>query len=386
MPTPMRRSKPTSATASPGNSVQPKTLLVITNGIGEDSVGAELVRRLPSSIKASAYPTLGSGAYYDGVCEIVGPRATLASAGSRVAQGTIAKDMRGGLLATVPPGLAFMHRARNAYDRMLVIGDFIGVGGCFLTGIRNVTYVDVYKTGYSRPYLGIERWVIKQTCRTVFSRHPSLAESLKADGVDARAVGNVMMDTIPRSDLDVASLRTRPLAVTLLPGSRDLTAANFALMVEALRRVPAELEPDVFLALAGGVDPEELAQVAGLTWTGLGFTGDLTVHAARGALGNFVENSDVVLSQAGTATIQSLGLGRPVITFVRPGDRMKRHLDENRLFGDARLLVPDDANEIANVLTRLLRNDADRVRRGAVGRERIGGPGAIDKIIETLAS
>ena len=62
------------------------TLLIISNGIGEDSVGAELARRLPPSIRASAYPTLGSGAHYDGVCEIVGPRATLASAGSRVAQ------------------------------------------------------------------------------------------------------------------------------------------------------------------------------------------------------------------------------------------------------------------------------------------------------------
>jgi len=366
--------------------VSPKTLLVITNGIGEDSVGAELVRRLPPSIKASAYPTLGTGTYYDGVCEIVGPRATLASAGSRVAQGTIAKDVRGGLLGTVPPGLAFMYRARHAYDRVLVIGDFIGVGGCFLTGIRNITYVDVYKTGYSRPYLGIERWVIRQTCRTVFSRHQSLADRLKQDGVDARAVGNVMMDTIPRSDFDAASLRTKPLAVTLLPGSRDLTAANFALMADALRHLPTELQPDIFLALAGGIDPEDLARAASLTWTGLGFTGDLTIHAARGALGNLVDNSDVVLSQAGTATIQSLGLGRPVITFVRPGDRMKRHLDENKLFGDSRLLVADDANEISTALTMLLRDDADRARRGAIARERIGGPGAIDRIIEALVS
>jgi uncharacterized protein (TIGR03492 family) len=363
-----------------------KTLLVITNGIGEDSVGAELVRRLPPTIKASAYPTLGSGAYYDGVCEIVGPRATLASAGSRVAQGTIAKDVRGGLLGTVPPGLAFMHRARNAYDRVLVIGDFIGIGGCFLTGIRNVTYVDVYKTGYSRPYLGIERWVIRQTCRTVFTRHQSLADSLEHDGVDARAVGNVMMDTIPRSDFDAASLRTKPLAVTLLPGSRDLTAANFALMADGLRHLPAEVQPDIFLALAGGIDPEDLARAASLTWTGLGFTGDLTIHAARGALGNLVANSDVVLSQAGTATIQSLGLGRPVITFVRPGDRMKRHLDENKLFGESRLLVADDANEISTALTMLLRDDVERVRRGEIGRERIGAPGAIDRIIETLVS
>jgi uncharacterized protein (TIGR03492 family) len=170
----------------------------------------------------------------------------------------------------------------------------------------------------------------------------------------------------------------------LLPGSRDLTAPNFALMVDALRQVPWDSHPDVFLALAGGVDPEALAKAANLTWTGLGFTGDLTIHAARGALGNLVENSDVVLSQAGTATIQALGLGRPVITFVRPGDRMKRHLDENKLFGDSRLLVAADATELATSLTMLLQDHADRTRRGDIGRDRIGGPGAIDNIIETL--
>src|SRR3569833_3384430 len=110
------------------------------------------------------------------------------------------------MLATVPPGLAFMHRARSAYDRVLVIGDFIGVGGCFLTGIRNVTYVDVYKSGYGRPYLGIERWVIRQTCRTVFSRHPSLAKHQHHKNNNTHAGGNVMMDTIPRSGFDARSL------------------------------------------------------------------------------------------------------------------------------------------------------------------------------------
>ncbi|MBN9305319.1 MAG: hypothetical protein BGO82_02410 [Devosia sp. 67-54] len=366
--------------------MRPASLLIISNGIGEDSVGAELARRLPSSIKASAYPTLGSGAHYDGVCEIVGPRATLASAGSRVAQGTIARDVRGGLLGTVPPGLAFMHRARRAYDRVLVIGDFIGVGGCFLTGIRNVTYIDVYKSGYGRPYLGIERWVIGRTCRTVFSRHPALADRLRRDGVDARAVGNVMMDTIPRSGFDAASLRTRPLAATLLPGSREATAENFALQVAALRRLPETLRPDVFLALAGGVAPEALAAAAGLAWTGLGFAGDLTIHAARGALGDLLDNSDVVLSQAGTATIQALGLGRPIVSFIRPGDRMRRHEDESRLFGESRLLVADDATEIASALTLLLQNEPERLRRGAIGQDRIGPPGALDRIIETLLS
>ena len=174
-----------------------RRVLFISNGIGEDSVGAEIVKRLPPGFEVEAYPTLGSGRAYAGICRVVGPRAELASQGSRVDAGTVARDIATGGLATIPPGLAFLRRARTAYDRHVVIGDFIGVAGCWLSGIRNITYLDVYKTGYGRPYAAIERWIIGRTCRTVFNRSERLAAVPGGLGVDARAAGNVMMDTIP---------------------------------------------------------------------------------------------------------------------------------------------------------------------------------------------
>ena len=189
-----------------------RRVLFISNGIGEDSVGAEIIKRLPAGIDVEAYPTLGSGRHYEGVCRIVGPRAELASQGSRVDSGTVARDIATGGLATIPPGLAFMRWAARAYDHHVVIGDFIGVAGCWLSAIRGITYLDVYKTGYGRPYAALERWIIGQTCRTVFSRSRRLADSLVATGVDARAAGNVMMDTIARAaKYDAALRRTRPL-------------------------------------------------------------------------------------------------------------------------------------------------------------------------------
>lgn len=370
-----------------------RRLLVISNGIGEDSIGAEIVKRLPPAFEVEAYPTLGAGRYYEGVCRIVGPRAELASQGSRVNRGTVARDIATGGLATIPPGLAFMRRSRDAYDHHLVIGDFIGVAGCWLSGISGITYLDVYKTGYGRPYAAIERWIIERTCRTVFNRSERLARTLVAAGVDARAAGNVMMDAIPFGKYDAASRRSRRLAVTLLPGSRDQTAENFALQIGALAALPEALRPDVFVAVAEGVSVAALAQQAALRLdppvvegphlgmlTGRG----LRVHAARGVLGNLLAASDLVLSQAGTATIQALGSGRPVITFTRPADRMKRFLEENRLFGEARRLVPAETPALAAALRALLEDAAEIARLGAIGRERIGGPGAIEAIIASM--
>lgn len=371
-------------------------LLVISNGIGEDSIGAQIVRRLPRSIAAQAYPTLGDGSAYRGICAVVGPRARLPSEGSRVEHGTLARDVVGGGLATIPPGLRFLRRSRNAYDRVLVIGDFIGVGACWLAGIRGVVYLDVYNSGYGRTYRWGEKRIIRRVCRTVFCRSETLAASLRALGVDARAAGNVMMDAIPDGEYDAARRRLRLRAVTLLPGSRGGTIANFVLQVEAIAALPEALRPDVFVAVADGIEPEQLAREAGLFYhppagqegSDLGRLSGRGLHLnlARGALGPIVRASDIVLSQAGTATIQALGLGRPVVTFVRDTERQKRVREESLLFGEARLLVPAEAGAISAAVGRLLGDPAELARLGKSGSERIGGPGAINEIVATLTT
>jgi uncharacterized protein (TIGR03492 family) len=365
--------------------VKPQKLLVISNGHGEDSIGAAIVRRLPSSLSAEAYPTLGDGHAYDGVCPIVGPRAQLPSEGWRNIRNSIARDITGGGIATVWPGLRFIRSTRGRYDRVVVIGDMIGVYGAWITGHRNILYVDVYKTGYGKSYLGIDRWILRHSAGTVFCRAPSLAETLRSSGIDARAAGNVMMDTIPRLGLPLE--RTRPLAMTLLPGSRAHAIRNFTLQVEALRRLDSATLPDIFLAVASSLEIGALAAAAGLTISDGAMTGHgLVIDLVPGsAMGDALDASDFVLSQAGTATVQALGLGRPAITFQSPEDRPSRFRDEGRLFDQGRLVVYADAPAIAEAVAHWLADPSEIIRRGAIGRDRIGPPGAIDAIIAELA-
>ncbi len=89
-----------------------------------------------------------------------------------------------------------------------------------------------------------------------------------------------------------ATRRDRPLAVTLLPGSRALTAESFALQVDALRSLPADMRPDIFLAVAGSVSVDELGEpyqaqrtpMLSAEPSDLGelSDGDLTIHMAAG--------------------------------------------------------------------------------------------------------
>ena len=395
MSTPTPRSRRSSGTAL-AEVAAPRRLLFVSNGHGEDSIAAEIIRRLPAGLVVDAYPTLGDGLAFAGVCPVVGPRAKLASEGSRVVRGSVGRDLAGGGLATILPGLRFARTMRHAYDRIIVVGDMVGIFGCRLVGISGVVYLDVYKTGYGRLYSLLERRLIGRTAATVFSRSDRLATQLQADGVDARCAGNIMMDTISYGDYDVAARRRQPLAVALLPGSRQHTVENFALQMAALRLLPVVSRPDVFLAAAGGVDLETLATAAHLAFSppasaeagdaGTLADADLTVHVARGAAGNLMAAADVVLSQAGTATIQTLGLGRPVVSFTTPRDRPSRARAESALFGAARELVAPDPAMLAAALVRLLDDAGERARRGASGRERIGGPGAITAIIEAIVA
>ncbi len=120
-------------------------------------------RRLPPDLVADAYPTLGPRLGLSGVLCGGRPRAHLASEGSRVARGTVAKDIASGGLAPCCPASASCGDIRKAYDHVVVIGDFIGVAGCWLARHHRITYLDVYKTGYGRPYAGLEAWIIRRT-------------------------------------------------------------------------------------------------------------------------------------------------------------------------------------------------------------------------------
>jgi uncharacterized protein (TIGR03492 family) len=371
-----------------------KRLLFISNGYGEDSIAAEIIRQLPANACAEAYPTLGEGLAYRNVCPVVGPRAQVASEGWRNVKGSVLRDIVTGTPGKVLPGLAFGRRIRDHYDRVVVVGDMVGVMGCFASGIRRIVYLDVYKTGFGRLYSPLERWLLRRTAATVFCRSERLAAPLRAAGVDGRCPGNVMMDTIAYGEYDVAARRRRPTAVGLLPGSRQFTVESFALQVAALRRLAADKRPDVFLAAAASVSLEALAKESGLVVKGpiTGEAGDggalvddeLIVHVTRGAAGNVIEGADVVLSQAGTATIQALGLGRPVITFVNRRDRKSRVRNETALFGEARVVLPPDAGKLANTLDGLLADPAERARLGEIGRVRIGGSGAIHAVLEAI--
>ncbi len=357
-----------------------RRVLLISNGHGEDSIGAAIARRL-LDLEVDAYPTLGDGKAYADVCPIVGPRRHLPSQGLR-RKGSLAGDARAGF--GIGNAVRFMRTNSDDYDDIVVVGDLVGVALCWWSGVRVRLYLDVYKSGRANRYSMLERWIIRRTSELVLTRDSVLAEELQNARIKARFAGNVMMDTIPDAPYDAMALRRHALAIALLPGSRADAPSNFALQIEALRKVHGIADVDLFMALAPGTDVGELARVSGLATGPDVLAGDLNIHLSSGALASVFAASDIVLGQAGTANLQAIGLGKPVVSFLIDEAREARRARVAALTGDSRIVVGKDAGALADAVSSLLEDDADRARRGAIGRERMGPPGAIDAVVAEL--
>jgi uncharacterized protein (TIGR03492 family) len=391
---PGSRISPAALPASPGPppsaAVARSRLLVISNGHGEDSIAAEIIRRLPPGIAAEAYPVLGPGSAYEGVCKLVGPRHSVPSEGHRT-RFSLLRDTLAGL--GIRAALHFLRTDGRHYDAILVVGDLVGVLYCWLSGRKVRIYLDVYKSGHDNRYSRGELFVLRRAAGLVLTRDAILADQLKAARVNARFAGNALMDTLVSGPYDALQRRRSARAIAVLPGSRKSAVDNFKVQLAALRRVPGIEGMDVFAALARGGDAEDLRAASGMRLSrSTGIDGDLgtltdgrvTIQLSTGSLGAVLAASDVVLGQAGTANLQAIGVGKPVVSFLAAGTTARRAKRNADLAGDSRLFLPRDPAALATALTGLLYDDADRTRRGAIGRERMGPPGAIAAIIEEL--
>lgn len=369
-------------------------ILFISNGMGEDSIAAEIIKRLPKGLEVDAYPIIGGGRAFEGVCQIVGPRSHIPSQGARLERLSLLSDLPS-MLASIAPAVRFLRQARIRYRKIFVVGDSVGIVLARLAGIRINLYLDVYKVGQAHRYSSCERAAIGRTVDLTLCRDEILVSQLRRAGINARSHGNIMLDTISYGSADLSYLGKGRPVVGLLPGSRSTAPSAFALQAEALHLAASEETFDAVLALAPDIEPTDLAAVSQLQWEAPELVGGsdcgrlvrngLNIVLVRGATGNVIEASHLLLSQSGTATQQALGLGRPVIAYHPEGHRAKRLKDEQALMGVSRILVPPRADDLARALVRLLRDPSERERLGRVGRTRMGGAGTMAAVLEELA-
>lgn len=375
------------------------TVTILSNGYGEDAVGAllaaELLKAAPSW-RVQAYPVVDAGRAYEPLnIPILGPRQTMPSGGLLLHHPRLLiEDLRAGFLRMSWRQLGDLRRLKT--DLLLVVGDVYAL--LLASRVRTERryqvqpLISAYHSVEGRPpphrlfmeeFTGLERFLMRRLVKQVYVRDAPTAALLKAKGVPhAISLGNPM--------LDVLKVTPRPLGLTppvvaLLPGSRRYAAPALALMLKTMTNWP---EAQGVVAWAGALD--DLPLLAGWQRESLPgrvrlSCGSATVLVLHGCFADILHACDLVLGTAGTAHEQAAALGKPVVafpvgSFYTPGFLR----NQARLLGAALTVAPAEPVALAAAL-RAFWSDPERYQRAArAGHERMGEPGGSAQIVADL--
>ncbi len=371
-------------------------ILLVSNGYGEAAIAGYIGRaigNLDPSTLLEHFPLVGR-ARADAWLQPVGPQQDMPSGGlvANINLRNLILDLRSGLLRLLMRQNRFL-RAQRQRSVIIAVGDVFCLAMSLVAG-RPTIFVATAKSDYVSAHSAIERWIARKAMLT-FARDEPTALSLRASGIRAEYAGNAMMDGIRSGQVDVAA-DPRAARFGVLPGSRADAPRVAAAMLGRLMAIAELLQSrgqatQAFMAVAPSVDA--LALVAALRSEGFAMPdpggdegivakathGSLEVVLVRGAFGDVLAASQIVLGQAGTANEQAAGAGRPVVAALEPGENPKKMLwyrmRQKRLLGDALLVLPSDKDEFARGVVRLIEDPRQMTLMGEVGRSRMGAPG-----------
>ncbi|MGQ9778659.1 MAG: lipid-A-disaccharide synthase-related protein [Bacillota bacterium] len=386
---------------------RPPRVLFISNGHGEDLIASKVIEHLSAGgppLAITALPIVGTGAVYRrmGIPLLMDGKDLPSGGFLRHGLRNLLMDLRAGLLSLTWRQIRALRRAGEETDLAVCVGDcyLLLLAGPFLR--RPIVFLPTAKSDYIRPHLRVEIWLMRRFCAKIFPRDGLTAASLRAKGLPAEFMGNVMMDALGYPGFDLQA--TEGWTVGILPGSRRdayLNMEDIARVVVALgetvagRRVTylvALAESLSFTVLAGHLLPlgwraeapapgEEARGIVGRLQYGDG-PGSLCLTVACGRFADILRSSDVIIGLAGTANEQAAGLGKPVVAFPGRGTQFTAGFlrAQKKLLGEAVCVVERDPEAVVQEIRAILADPQRREAMAAAGRERMGPPGGAGRI------
>lgn len=383
-------------------------ILVISNGHGEDVMGATIADGLKTTIPdqpVRAFPVVGMGRAYEDVdIPVVGPRKPMPSGGfAKHGLGYLMKDLGAGLLRLTRDQSVCLKALGKEVKLAIVVGDLYPalVSWAFLK--RPILFIPTAKSEYIKGHLAIEKWFMRKTCGLVLARDEVTARALREGNVNALFVGNMMMDTFTITGENFGlSMDSR--VVGALPGSREEAYDNMGMILDCVEQLGILSGGilDFLIAFAPNLEIEPLKKMVRRSpWIFIepepyekakGVVGKLSaswgvVVIARGKFGDVLNVCDLFIGLAGTANEQAVGMGKPVVSFIGNGPQYNYRFAYNQkmLLGDGLSIVPPDPKEVAYEAWDILLDGPKLAEVRKIGRERMGEPGATKRIVKLVA-
>ena len=393
-------------------------LLVLSNGHGEDEIAIRIIERLRRSIPEldlTALAIVGQGYAYKNLQIPLAGRVQQMPSGGFIYQGgsPLWQDLRGGLIQLTIEQLKLVRRWGKR-GTILAIGDIVPLFYAWFS-TANYAFVGTARSEYylrdetnwldrtswlerqSRSvYLPWERWLMSRArCKAVFPRDSLTTKILQQWSIPAYDLGNPMMDRI---EPKTGGRELGRLNVLLLPGSRMPEALRNWQKISIAVGTTIEALPNetisFYAAIAPSLDLEPfLIEAVSQKWqvtrtqpqTVTLIQNKQTLVLGQQSYRQFLQQADIAIAMAGTATEQFVGLGKPVVIFPGEGPQFTYAFAEaqSRLLGCSIAMVSSPTHvgkAIADVI-----EDPQLLAKIAVnGRRRMGEAGAAERIAECL--
>ena len=344
-----------------------KKLLILSNGHGEDLVAAELVRKIPK-LEIDVFPLVGDGgAFKDLQVNLLGPLKAMPSGGFSMRNVfSLPKDLFSGYFKNLSEQYSILKNIKGKYDLSIGIGDLIPLLSVIIVGCPFI-FIGVNKTDYYHSfgysYTPWEKWLLKRSKMT-FTRDKLTAVNLENAGVKAIYVGNPIMDCIGNFSQPV--VESDKLVIGFLPGTRKddipLNIHDFSLIIEELKKFDKHFE---FLIATNAEAPAEFINAP---------------------FADVLARSNIIVGLSGTGNEQAAGMGKPVVAFPGRGSQYTSRFAkaQKQLLAEALCLTKREPIKVAEEVWSILNDHGRYEYMSHAGQERMGEPGAIDKIAQYI--
>ena len=338
-------------------------ILLLSNGHGEDLSGSLLgsvLRTLGHEV--TALPLAGLGRpYSQATIPLLGSSHEFSTGGIGYTslQGRLTELIQGQILYLLRRLLRLLRHAHR-FDLIVVVGDVIPVIAAWLTRRPVATYLVAYSSHYEgqlRLPWPCGPMLSGKNFRAIFSRDQLTADDLSNQlARPVQFLGNPFMDPVLPPTALLSNTQPR---IGLLPGSRrPELEANLQLLLRLSDQLPDNNGISLELALVSSLDDTGLERCAnGVGWQLrdglLQRQGSPAVRVRRGAFQTVLQQSDLVISMAGTAAEQAVGLAKPVLQLPGQGPQFTASFAEaqRRLLGPTVFCAPGDSGSQDNLST-----------------------------------
>lgn len=389
------------------------TVTLLSNGHGEDTIGASLVtafQKLDPALKLQAFPTVDEGNAYVGLdIPILGPRQAMPSSGLLMHNWALFKgDINAGFLPMTLQQLRDLRKLKT--DALIVIGDGYASLLSSIVKTKQRFYLqslvsahhakeadakELSKSLANRFFMENlsypERALMRHLMTRVYVRDDATEQLLKTQGLThVSCLGNPMLDVLAGQVMPEhkSTAKNAPI-IALLPGTRQYAAEALDKMLTALTQLS---NTTALVAWAGGDLPEHFigwqekqsnTNQKGLCQTLEHNTNQVFIYEGRFA--DILHTADLVLGTSGTANEQAAALAKPVISFSVPPLYSQVFLEnQKRLLGEGLSICSSEPSTIATTIRHLLTDDTAYARAALVGQSRMGKTGGSDAIVKDI--